>query len=373
MVSQPGRSPVGAVAMEEPAAVNLAELELAVEAALGARAGVAGDEPVIGDQAARLRALVDAAEGPVARPRVVREAAIEHIAPMSLAPLTITVASGKGGVGKTNVATNLAAVLAGRGHRVTLLDADLGTANADVLCGVSVSARLEHVLTGELGVHDGARRTLRDIVIDVPGGFRLIPGSAGIGRLTELSAIDRRTLVDGINALERETDVLIVDAAAGIGSEVMAFAEASDVCLVVSTPEPTSLADAYALLKCAAARAGECRAWGLETGPRFQLVMNQCVDAGEARRVGARLAAVCDRFLGMKVPMAGWIAQDVRVMEAVRARELVWLRSPGCEAARNLSELGAQLAQDLEIPREQAMERKKRSGLASALRRMLGC
>lgn len=349
---------------------SLAELEVAVETALRQR----GVEPTAadvgaGDQAARLRAMMGEVV-PAPEPVVRVEQVAASDAAIALSPLTIAVASGKGGVGKTNVAANLAAVLAGRGHRVVLLDADLGTANADVLCGLRVNARLDHVLTGELGVHDGARRSLADIVVDAPGGFRLIPGSAGVSRLTELSAIDRRALMDGLNALDEQTDVLIIDTAAGIGSGVTSFVAAADVCLVVSTPEPTSLADAYALIKCASTPDGSWGTVGMR--PRFQVVMNQCADAAEARRVGARLGAVCDRFLGLRVPMAGWIAQDMRVPEAVRARQLVVLRSPMCEAARNLSQLGASLAQDLAIPRRAGERTPTRRGLASALRRLFG-
>jgi flagellar biosynthesis protein FlhG len=355
------------------AGVSLTELEAAVETALRRR-GVepASAKPLMGDQAARLRALVEAAPG-VAMPAVdVVPASVMargEAAPMAIAPLTIAVASGKGGVGKTNVATNLAAVLAGRGYRVVLLDADLGTANADVVCGLKVSARLEHVLTGELGVYDGARRSLGDILVEAPGGFRLIPGSAGVARLTELSDLDRRTLVDGLNALDGQIDVLIIDTAAGIGSGVTGFVSAADVCLVVSTPEPTSLADAYALIKCASMQQG---GWSPGEGPRFELVMNQVYDGGEARRVGARLSAVCDRFLGLRVPMAGWIAQDVRVAEAVRARQLVVLRSPGSEAARNLSLLGDRVAQDLGLDRATASQSRRSGGVAGVLRRLFG-
>jgi flagellar biosynthesis protein FlhG len=154
--------------------------------------------------------------------------------------------------------------------------------------------------------------------------------------------------------------------------------DAADTCLVVSTPEPTSVADAYALIKCAATTASGLNNWSSETDharltvvPRFQLVMNQCVDAIEARRVAARVGAVCDRFLGLPVPMLGWVAQDVRVGEAVRARQPLVLRSPASEAARNISSLAGVLAQQLDLPKRQAAAAGSKLRLASALRRLL--
>jgi flagellar biosynthesis protein FlhG len=339
------------------------------------------------DQATRLRALMAAGEvgevgsqAGVPGPMASTVRSVEGGVVVAPAPLTIAVASGKGGVGKTNVAVNLAVAFAGAGHRVTLLDADLGTANADVLCGLMPSARLDHVLAGPLGVHDGGRRTLRDILVEAPGGFRLIPGSAGIARMADLSVLDRRALFMALAELDHDTDLLIIDTAAGVGSGVTSFVDAADTCVVVSTPEPTSVADAYALIKCAATTATGLECWRSSSDdarerrggvPRFQLVLNQCVDALEARRVAARIGAVCDRFLGLNVPMLGWIAQDVRVAEAVRARQPLLVRSPDAAASRNISALADVLAQQLDLPDRRVGAAPVRGRLASALRRLL--
>ena len=164
-------------------APSLADLEAEVERWLGgSRAAPARD-----DQASRLRALVgDVDPVPTSLPAPITAPVDEQAGDETahqLGPFTIAVASGKGGVGKTNITVNLAASLAAMGYRVTVLDADLGTANADVICGLTPAARLDHVLSpGGLECYDGARRTLRDIIVDAPGGFRPIPGSAGISQ-----------------------------------------------------------------------------------------------------------------------------------------------------------------------------------------------
>ena len=129
----------------------------------------------------------------------------------------ITIASGKGGVGKTMLAVNLAIALSQRHQRVTLLDADLGTANADLLCGLNPAARVEHVLeTGTAG-RPAPHRTLADIAVDAPGGFKLVPGSVGLGKMADLSEPQRRRLVAGLRDLESLADVVLIDAAAGVG------------------------------------------------------------------------------------------------------------------------------------------------------------
>jgi flagellar biosynthesis protein FlhG len=259
----------------------------------------------------------------------------------------IAVSSGKGGVGKSNIAVNLAVALSQRGLRVVLLDADLGTANADVLCGLMPVARLEHVVT-PLPVHDGGRRTLGDIAVAAPGGFRLIPGSAGVARMADLGSEQQRDLLEQMCRLEDDADVIIVDTGAGVGRHVIEFLLVCDDALVVTTSEPTALADAYALIKCLhGARRESAATAGHEHG-RVSLVVNQVADGHEARAVHARLDGVCRRFLGESVAFAGSIAQDLRVPEAVRARLPFVLHAPRAEATRDLRRVADALALQVE-------------------------
>ena len=153
----------------------------------------------------------------------------------------IAVSGGKGGVGKTCVAVNLAAALAAEGRRVLLLDGDLGLANVDVLLGQSPKFTLEHVLDG--------RCALEEAIVEVPQGFRIIPAASGVARLASLSTAEHLGLVQAFSALTSGLDVLIVDTAAGIADSVRQFCQAAQNVLVVLCDEPASLTDAYALIK----------------------------------------------------------------------------------------------------------------------------
>lgn len=305
------------------------------------------------DQATRLRSLMSADPAPRPQsPRLPSDTRAPARNPARCARI-VAIASGKGGVGKTNVAVNLAIALASRNLRVTLLDADLGTANADVLCGIMPAARLDHVIApGGLPWADGARRAMRDIAIAAPGGFTLVPGSVGLARMADLSRAEQRDLLGGLAELERDADIIIVDTAAGVGRSVTGFLEAADLSLVVSTPEPTAIADAYALIKCVVMNRSEHWGGAAIASPStssLAVVLNQVTGPDEARAVHARLRAVCARFLGLDLPTLGWIAQDLRVPEAVRSRVPLLLRTPQTPASLNLRALAGSVLQHLAV------------------------
>jgi len=339
-----------------------------LDAEIGASVPRVGVDPTpeFDDQAARLRRLVEqTASLPLAQ--VVRARLVPQVPARTRLAKVIAVASGKGGVGKTNFSVNLAVVLARQSLRVILVDADLGTANADVLCGLMPGARLNHLVT-PLPIHDGARREASDILMDAPGGFRLLPGSAGVARMADLSAGEQRRLLEVIGELERDADVLIVDTAAGIGRSVTSLVEAADMGIVITTPEPTAIADAYALIKCLVL--SEYGHWNAEQASRLRLVINQADSSEEAVAVHARLNAVCERFLGVRTESVGGIAQDLRVAQSVRARRPFVLNAPECAAARHMEAVGHRIIQQLGLQCETVPAQPAR-GFRSALARIL--
>lgn len=239
----------------------------------------------------------------------------------------IAVASGKGGVGKTSVAVNLAVVLAGLGRRVALVDVDMGLANADVLCGVKAPFNLTHLLASP-------RRKLREIAVNGPGGFKLIPGANGIGEMADLPAALVDRLIAQLSLLESQCDFVILDAAAGINSAVLAFAGTADTVLVVTTPEPTAMTDAYGLVKSVLRRSPLSNLY---------ILVNQVEREIQGKEVHQRLALVARRFLQREVGFAGSIPFDRCVGAAVRRRVPFCLDAPGSRASLAMQQLGAAL------------------------------
>jgi len=293
------------------------------------------------DQASRLRAMMGAAAETAATETAAPEQAPKPD-PRFITPI-ITIASGKGGVGKTTLSVNLAVALASIGTRTTLIDADLGMANADVLCGLAPAHRLERTLG--LREQDGSLAraeplTMRDIAVDAPGGFRLVPGTVGASTMAELNETDRSALVRAIDAVERDSDVVLVDTSAGLGGHVASFLAAADLGLIVVVPEPTSIADAYALIKATAKRG---------VGVRLALVVNQVSGEREAIRVHRRIAGVCEKFLGFRPPLAGYVARDMRVAQSVRERRPLLLSHPRSPASLRYAVLARRLRDDLAL------------------------
>jgi len=245
----------------------------------------------------------------------------------------IAISSGKGGVGKSNIAVNLAVACAERGQRTALLDADLGLANADVLCGITPRSTLEDVVTGE--------RKLDEVAVLAPGGFRLVPGASGVSRLADMGQSARREVFAQLLELERSVDVLIIDTGAGIGANSMAFAAAADTILITTTPEPTAIADAYGAIKTLVAR-------GRREGIR--LVVNMASSEEEARAVHARVERVARAFLNTSIEFAGAIPHDPAVPHAVRRREPVAVGSPYAPASRAIRQLARTLSGEAAPP-----------------------
>lgn len=236
----------------------------------------------------------------------------------------LAVTGGKGGVGKTSVAVNLAAALAGAGRRVVLLDGDLGLANVDVFLGLSPRYTLQHVLCGE--------RTLDEILLPAAQGFHVVPSASGIAQLANLDATSHLGLVQAFSSLAARLDVLIVDTAAGISHGVTQFSQAAQQVLVVICDEPASLTDAYALVKVLSRQHGV---------NRFRVLANMARAPGAGAELFRRFERVTARFLDVVLEFVGEIPLDEHLRRSVRGQRPVLDAYPASPAAEAFKKLAA--------------------------------
>jgi flagellar biosynthesis protein FlhG len=213
----------------------------------------------------------------------------------------IAVTGGKGGVGKTNVTLNLAMAMAQMGKKVLVLDADLGLANCDVMLGLRVEKNLFHVLAGDV--------ELDDILIEGPFGIKIVPATSGTQSMTELSPAEHAGLIRAFSELRTAFDVLLVDTAAGISDMVLSFSRASQDVLVVVCDEPSSITDAYALMKILSRE---------HAVQRFKIVANMVRSLKEGQELFAKLSRVTDRFLDVTLELVATIPFDENVRKAAR-------------------------------------------------------
>ncbi|WP_447603104.1 MinD/ParA family protein [Nitrospira sp. Nam80] len=232
-------------------------------------------------------------------------------------PQVITVTSGKGGVGKTNVVTNLAIALSRAGKRVLVLDADLGLGNIDVLLGLTPKYTLEHVLSGT--------RSLSEIMLEGPSGIRILPASSGLAQLTALTEAQHQILQGELEQVSHLIDILLIDTGAGISSNVTFFAAAAQSIVVVISPEPTSLTDAYALMKVLLRQYRE---------RRFHVLVNLAKSPNEAARVFAKLDVAASRFLQISIEYLGFVPLDDYLPLAVTQQRAVLDRYPQAPSSR---------------------------------------
>lgn len=266
----------------------------------------------------------------------------------------IAVASGKGGVGKTNVAVNLAVVLAQLGKKVALVDVDMGLANADVICGVKAPYNLAHLIGPQ-------KRKLREIAVDGPGGFKLIPGANGIGEMADLPAPMLERLISHLTQIESQCDFVILDTSAGINSAVIAFAGMADTVLVVTTPEPTAVTDAYGLVKSVLKRMPLANLY---------LLVNQVENELQGKEVHQRIAMVARRFLQREVGFAGSVPYDKGVGLSVLKRVPFCIGMPGARASLAVAHLGTALVRRTE--RADAVAGTQRRGFFARIGQWLG-
>lgn len=239
---------------------------------------------------------------------------------------TIAVTSGKGGVGKTNLSANLGIQLARKGRRVVIFDADLGLANLDVVLGVPATYTLQHVLSGE--------RTLTQVLTDGPAGVRFIAGGSGVEALVNLSGPQLERFLSELAELERSTDILIFDTGAGIDGNVMTFLQAADETLLICTPDPASITDAYATAKAL---------WTRRPDATVRVILNMVLDDAHAKAVYTKLRMITEQFLGKSLLYGGHVRQDNRALECIRKRRPFSLVNPALPASQDVTAIASGL------------------------------
>ncbi len=235
----------------------------------------------------------------------------------------ITIASGKGGVGKTNVSVNLAIALATQGKNVTILDADLGLANIDVMLGLHSKKNLSHVMNGECD--------LEEILLEGPHGIKVIPASSGVKDMAEMSSAQHAGLVNAFSELSHDIDILLVDTAAGITDSVTSFSRAAQEVIVVVCDEPASITDAYALIKLLSKEQGIFK---------FQILANMVSGPQQGREVYDKLSKVSNRFLDVALEYLGHVPFDEHLQKAIKRQKSVveaFPRSRSAQAFQTLS------------------------------------
>lgn len=267
------------------------------------------------DQAANLRKIADKNPRVVAMPD--REGKKQT--------RTIVITSGKGGVGKTSLSVNLALQLARSGKKVLVFDADLGLANINVILGIIPKYNLYHVMKGQ--------KKLKDIIIDTNEGVHIIAGASGYHQLANLDDEGRQKMIDEFDELEGY-DIMIIDTGAGASNAVISFVVPSDDVLVVTTPEPTAITDAYGIIKSIVSQTNE---------KQVKLLVNRVRSVIEARRVAERVINISGQFLNVKVENYGFIYEDELVGKSIRAQKPFSIAYPKSKAAACVSVLSSKL------------------------------
>ncbi len=239
---------------------------------------------------------------------------------------TIAVTSGKGGVGKTNLAANLGVAFRRLGDKVLIFDADLGLSNVDVLLGLAAPHNISHVLNGQ--------KQLPEVLVEGPQGVKVLPASCGIQEITHLNEFQRLHLLEEFEAFQEEVDTLIIDTGAGISANVAFFCVTAQIIVVVVSPEPTSLTDSYALIKVLFTQYQE---------KNFKILVNSVQDAAQGLRVFKRLAVAAEKYLQVSLDYLGHIPWDPAIPKAVMAQRSFLDCYPQATASRSLMAVAQRL------------------------------
>ncbi|MAZ88217.1 MAG: cobyrinic acid a,c-diamide synthase [Cellvibrionaceae bacterium] len=240
----------------------------------------------------------------------------------------IAVTGGKGGVGKSNISVNLSIALAEMRRRVVLMDADLGLANIDVLLGLKAEKNLADVLSGDV--------SLSDVMVTGPAGVKVVPASSGVQQMAALGPQEHAALINAFSDLSQQLDVLVVDTAAGISDTVVSFVRASQEVIVVVCDEPSSITDAYALIKLLNKEHDMFR---------FRVIANMTRSTQEGQGLFNKLNMVCERFLDVSLQYVGNVPFDENVRKAVQKQKPVLQFAPNCKASSAIRKIAEQVDQ----------------------------
>lgn len=298
------------------------------------------------DQAERLRQIIDSIK---LRQDAEQAVLLSNIARRNAKVITVT--SGKGGVGKTNITINLGIALSELGLRVIILDADFGLANIDVLFGIIPKLSLADV------IHD--RKNILEILSDGPKNIKFISGGSGVEELVKLDKIQLERFVSNIALLDKIADVILIDTGAGLSDNVMSFVMAADEVLLVTTPEPTSITDAYALIKMISNR---------DKNKTIKVIVNRADNESEANELINKLSMVSEKFLSLKLLSLGYILQDDAVTKAVKMQQPFSISFPKSHASRHVKEISEKLADT----RTQQGSESEISGFKGFVNRLVG-
>ncbi|MDR0719543.1 MAG: MinD/ParA family protein [Treponema sp.] len=259
----------------------------------------------------------------------------------------ITVTSGKGGVGKTNVSVNMALAYARLGKKVVVMDADLGLANVNVMLNMIPKYNLYHVIRKQ--------KTMKEIMVDTDYGISIVAGASGFSKIADLSEEERQNFINELEALSN-FDIIIIDTAAGVSRNVLDFVAAADDAVIITTPEPTAITDAYGIIKIIATE------WdSLNMG--LKLVVNRVKSYAEAKRVADRMTNIAGQFLNLKMDYLGCIFDDIAVSQAVLRQRPFMVVDPKCKASLCVQHI---------VGRMEKSELKERGGFGSMIKRLFG-
>lgn len=276
------------------------------------------------DQAEKLRQIIDNLK--------LRHAASQANLLNSIKKKTakvITVTSGKGGVGKTNITVNLAIALSELGKRVTILDADFGLANIDVLLGIIPKHTLVDVIYNN--------KNILEVLADGPKNIKFMSGGSGVEELVKLDSNQLEKFVRNISLLDKLADVVIIDTGAGLSDSVMSFVMAADEVILVTTPEPTSITDAYALIKMVSNR---------DKNKTIKVIVNRAESVSEANDILNKLSMVTEKFLTLKLHPLGFILHDEMVVKAVKMQQPFALSFPKSQASKQIKDISRKLIEE---------------------------